>query len=201
MSKTEQYKADGRSAVAALREFLHYVIAHPEKFANREDVIKALRSQAGIVSLRDQFDTANGSITLTPMSLNTAKKYASLFLPKGFDELEALRTQAISAVAATKARPPGKITKEGLKQQKASLESEIETLINSNFNLLQCISIAMDALDIVRTESDAQQRDKVIRDTTATLKSALGINAPPFNTPITDNNVTPIGKGRARRQP
>ncbi len=91
------------------------------------------------------------------------------------------------------------MTKEGLKRQKTNLESEVESLINSNFVLLQCISIAMGALESVRTERDGQQREKIIFDTSATLKAALSINKPPFNSPVSDTNVTPIGKGRAKK--
>jgi hypothetical protein len=199
MSRSEQYKAEGRAAITSLRDFLYYVIASPGEFATRSEIIKALGSQAGMLSLDTQIDTNKGSIKLTPVSVNTAKKYASMCLPQGFETLEKLREEALSLVIATTSTPSKKITKEGLKIQKSKLESEIESLINSNFNLLQCISIAMSALETTRTERDAQQREKIILDTSATLKSALSINAPPFNSPLTETNVTPIGKGRPRR--
>lgn len=199
MSQSEKYKAEGRAAVTALREFLQYVIMRPDEFATREEIIKALSSQGALASLGAHIDTDNGPIKLTPMSLNTAKKYASMFLPKGFEALETLRTKALSAATTTTVSTSGKITKEGLKRQKSTLESEIESLINSNFNLLQCVSLAMGALENVRAERDGQQREKIILDTSATLKAALGINAPPFNSPLTDTNVTPIGKRRAKR--
>lgn len=199
MSKSEKYIAEGRAAIAALREFLHYVISHPNELTARDEIIKALSSQGAMVSLEAQIDTGNGSIELIPMSLNTAKKYASMCLPQGFETLEKLRDQALSIVTTTTVSPSKKITKEDLKRQKSTLESEIESLINSNFNLLQCVSIAMGALENVRTERDAQQREKVIFDTSVTLKAALSINAPPFNSPLIETNVTPIGKRRAKR--
>ncbi|GLO51025.1 hypothetical protein D3C76_988760 [compost metagenome] len=198
MRKPEKHSAEGRAAVKALREFLHYVIAHPEKFVAREEIIKAFSSQGAMVSLKAQIDTDEGSIELIPISLNTAKKYASLFLATGFDELEKLRAQANSALKTTSIGSTGKTTKEGLKLQKSNLEAEIESLINSNFNLLQCVSIAMGALENVRQERDPQQREKIIRDTGDTIKAALGINIPPFNTTPTGNKVTPIGQRRAK---
>lgn len=199
MNRTEKYRADGQTAINSLREFLYYVISNPGEFNARADLVKALGSQGGMVSLNDQIDTEKGSIKLVPMSLNTAKKHASTCLPQGFETLEKLRAEALSTLSAWAAAPAKKLTKEGLKRQKTNLESEVESLINSNFVLLQCVSIAMGALESVRTERDGQQREKIILDTSATLKAALSINKPPFNSPVSDTNVTPIGKGRAKK--
>lgn len=199
MNRTEKYRAEGQAAINSLREFLYYVISNPEQFNARVDLVKALGSQGGMVSLNDQIDTKKGSIKLVPMSLNTAKKHASTCLPQGFETLEKLRAEALSTLSALAAAPAKKLTKEGLKRQKTTLEGEVESLINSNFVLLQCVSIAMGALESVRTEQDRQQREKIILDTSATLRAALSINKPPFNSPVSDTNVTPIGKGRAKK--
>lgn len=199
MNRSEKYRAEGRAAINSLRDFLYYIISNPNEFKSREDLIKALGSQGGMVSLNAQVDTSEASIKLVPMSLNTAKKHAASCLPQGFETLEKLRDEALSTISASTVTPIKKATKSDLKNQKTILESEVESLINSNFILLQCVSIAMGALESVRTERDGQQREKIIFDTIATLKAALSINKPPFNAPITDTKVTPIGKGRPKK--
>ena len=62
MNRTEKYRADGQAAINSLREFLYYVISNPGEFNARADLVKALGSQGGMVSLNDQIDTEKGSI-------------------------------------------------------------------------------------------------------------------------------------------
>ena len=62
MNRTEKYRADGQAAINSLREFLYYVISNPGEFNARVDLVKALGSQGGMVSLNDQIDTEKGSI-------------------------------------------------------------------------------------------------------------------------------------------
>lgn len=200
MNRSEQYKAEGRAAIIALREYLSYIISNPGEFSSRDDLTNALGSQGGMVSLNAQVDTKEVSIKVTPMSLNTAKKYAAKCLPQGFETLEKLRGEALSALLALTAPPKKKTNKEHLKKQNYNLELEVESLINSNLVLLQCVSIAMGALDSVRTERDGQLREKIILDTSLTLKAALSINKPPFNSHIKETNVTPIGKRKSKNE-
>lgn len=199
MNRSEKYRAEGKAAINSLREFLYYIISNPDEFKARDDLIKALGSQGGMVSLNAQVDTSGASIKLVPMSLNTAKKHAATCLPQGFETLEKLRDEALSALATSTITPIKKTTKNDLKQQKSKLEAEVESLINSNFILLQCVSIAIGALESIRNERDGQQREKIILDTGVTLKAALSINKPPFNSPTTGTNVTPIGRGRLKK--
>ena len=112
-----------QTKVLETEKLLREIITSPFEFKDDEELMKALKSQAGIAKYQNQ------ERNITSCSLNTVKSISEALLERGFLSIDELRINAKLAVEvahhAEKSSKGNKQTVVGLKHKVAELESEL----------------------------------------------------------------------------
>lgn len=167
---------------APLRDLLHHIIAHPSKFADDNSLVNALKSQGRTAQLNFQFEDHDGQKEIKGMSLNSLKRYTEELFDGGFEEFNALRIRALTALTKCQEtkKNSNKRTKYGLLKRVSELEQELEQHKKINLILLQGIMVASNSLSNLRNVSDSV-REKRIEDSQEKLRALVSMNPPPFD--------------------
>ncbi len=114
-------------------KLLRDMITSPVEFKDDEELLKAIKSQSAIAKYQNQ------ERNIASCSLNTVKSISEVLLDRGFLYLDELRISAKLAVEATilgeKVSKGNKQTIVGLRHKVDDLQSQLNTLQNSNFLL------------------------------------------------------------------
>ena len=108
-----------KESVEALRNFLEETGANPALVEDKEELMKAVRSQQKLASLADP------ARKIAPCAVNTLKSAADLYLPGGFKELENLRLYAKSRLANVTRQISTKKSKVMLNENIVRLERQV----------------------------------------------------------------------------
>lgn len=115
------------------KDFLQEIIRSPKAFQEDGTLIKQLKSQGGLA----KFECSERSIE--PCSLNTFKTSADEVLGGGFDEIDALRKNAVNAltfeIKGAQSRKGNLATPVDRKKRIAEQKKEIEALQRENMLL------------------------------------------------------------------
>ncbi|WP_110946406.1 hypothetical protein [Pseudomonas bohemica] len=170
------------NSVYALRDLLGAIAENPQRFSGDQDLLKALKSQGALAKLQYRFEYAGVMANKEAMSTNTLKTYAEKLLPGGFQVLDELRLNAITALASTleQGKPSNKRTKYGLLQRTEEHEEQIAQMERINFALLQGLMSAMQALRNLETAQNLSSAQVEAKEVIRVLNSIVGMNPPPF---------------------
>lgn len=179
---TAAYEKNAKSLLA-LRDLLQLVMRQPARFAENEELLKALSSQGATAALEIEFEEDGELKRKERMSTNTLKAHSANVFELGFEGFDALRVGAADAIASFKNRreSSNKRTKDGLSRRTAELESQLEQHQMINMVLLQGLSMAIGHFRTIRQDVKPALMEKRAKDAIETLTALVGLNPPPFN--------------------
>ncbi|MEH6651983.1 MAG: hypothetical protein V7707_18330 [Motiliproteus sp.] len=175
----------------ALRDLLRLICSEPQRFADNDALLSALKSQEATAKLELEFKDAQGKRTTRSMSKNTLEKYAHELFDRGYKGLEDLRKGALDAIEAFKERGKGanKRTKTGLNKKVEELEQELEFHKKTNLVLLQGLSAALWGMKEIKEAPSPAVRDKRADENMTKLRAIVSLNSPPFDQLQAPTNV------------
>jgi hypothetical protein len=162
----------------AIRDLLFEILKNPKPNSNDIELIKALKSQGGLASLKRTHNCTDGhKIHLSATSLNTLKAYADNILPNGFKELDELRVRALHHLTRPQPNSPhgNKNTKSGLLARNATLERELTSHKKAIYILLQGLTSALTDFNNIRDAENGSLRTKRAADAKSALVAILGM--------------------------
>lgn len=183
VKKESDISEKNANSVYVLRDLLCAIAATPQKFSDDEDILKAVKSQGALAKLQYRFEYAGVMATKDSMSINTLKTYAAKLLPGGFQGLDELRLNAITALASIheQGTPSNKRTRYGLLQRTEEHEEQIAQMEKTNFALLQGLISAMQALRNVEIAPNLSSAQVEAKEMIRALNSIVSMNPSPFN--------------------
>lgn len=181
-------------AIHHLKLFLELVIKSPHEFKDNPDLARYLKSQGATASLDFQFDLDGKTIALTPMSLNSLKRYANEHNSEGFRGLDSLRIRAHDKLILAKQKvvTSNKSSKSGMLLRIGELEDATQKTRQANFILLQAISQSMLSISSIVEAPNAKIRTKRALEALKSIRAIVDICPEPFNTIPHHENITPI---------
>ncbi|WJN52579.1 hypothetical protein [Pseudomonas asiatica] len=199
---TAAYEKNAKSLLA-LRDLLQLVIRQPARFAENEELLKALNSQGAVAAFEIEFEEDGELKRKERMSINTLKAHTANVFELGFEGFDALRVGAADAITGFKNRSESsnKRTKDGLSKRAAELETQLEQHQMINMLLLQGLSIAIGQFRTIRQDVKPALLEKRAKDAIETLIALVGLNPPPFNSLPSDTQAGTTGvAGQAKRE-
>ncbi|AYF21309.1 hypothetical protein [Vibrio parahaemolyticus] len=152
-----------QTKVLETEKLLREIITSPFEFKDDEELMKALKSQAGIAKYQNQ------ERNITSCSLNTVKSISEALLERGFLSIDELRINAKLAVEAAhhaeKSSKGNKQTVVGLKHKVAELESELDAAQRSNSLLTVMVSELRSRLkQLAQHDGTVEERQELYRE-------------------------------------
>lgn len=181
-------------AIYHLKAFLETVIKSPHDFKDNPEVVRSLKSQGSTASLDFQFEFDGRKLALTPMSLNSLKRYANDHNSEGFRGLDKLRIRAHDRLILAKQNvvTSNKRSKSGMLLRIDELEDVAQKTQQANFILLQAISQSMLSITSILEAPNAKIRAKRALEALQSIRAIVDICPEPFNTIPHHENITPI---------
>lgn len=181
-------------AIYHLKTLLELIIKSPHEFKDNPELVRSLKSQGSTASLAFQFEIDKKTITLTPMSLNSLKRYANAYNSEGFRGLDNLRIRAHDnlILAKQKVVTSNKNSKSGMLLRIGELEDIAQKTRQANFILLQAISQSMLSITSIVEAPNAKIRAKRALEALKSIRAIVDICPEPFNTIPHHENITPI---------
>ena len=191
-NKTHQIATSIQSMIKLLR----CILTHPEQFVEDKQVRLALKSQGALSSLTYTANFESESIAITPVSLTTLKsKVYSITGDISFDLLDKMRLEALSKLQRSEAfgSQKNRRSKQFITEKIKQLETDLNTLRESNFHMLQALIFAMNAIDSVGQAETNSLRTKRTKDAKETMQKILTLNTYPFDS-LNQNSFLTSGK-------
>lgn len=177
MKRPDKRVEKNTQSVIFLKNMLKDACQNPSDYANDLYLTKSLKSQGAIAKYTNEDNYIYAS------SLNTVKRVSDECIEGGFQTLDKLRLAAYDAIMQNKDKvnDSNKTTKVGLVKRVNELEQELLLLRKVNYNLLQGIARASNALQSISQVSDERARNIKAKQTLMALASQVSLNPPPFN--------------------
>jgi hypothetical protein len=181
-------------SIENLKILLELIITSPQKYKDSHQIINSLKSQGATASLEFDFEANGKRLSLTPMSLNSLKRYANEHYTEGFRGIDKLRVKAHDSLisAKDKAVRSNKRTKSGMLLRIEELENTLQRTQQANFILLQAISQSMQSITSINEASSGMIRNKRAQEALQAIRAIVSICPEPFNTTPENLNIIPI---------
>lgn len=184
MTKQEKVRSSIENRFILLRK----IVSTPEEFKQHDHLFTALATQGNLCKLNITITADPEQLVITPISLNTLKKWLSKNnTGDNFEHLDKLRLRALQELnkpannnqeqeSTFKNR-----TRSSLEFETKNLKSKISELHAVNMVLIQALEVnRRDLLSISRTVSDSDRQQRIEKSINRIIK-ILSINPAPFD--------------------